>query len=352
MSEKTEKPTAKKLRDARQKGQVVKSQEIGAAMQLGLILLWMLGEGPALQSALGQLVTAAIDACNLPLDVALPHLAGLGALLLLRFVFGLAGLLVLALTLTNMLQVGFLVAPEALKPSAGRLNPLSNLKNMFSAKTLFELFKMLLKVSVLGLTFLYLFKRHAASFAHLPHAGLAAGMALCVELGRWMWTVLVGFTACFSVVDYAMQHRQLHQQLMMSRQDIKQEYKDAEGNPEVKQRRREVAREVQSGSLDSKVAKSSVVVRNPTHIAVCLRFVAGETPLPVVLEYGRDAQAQQIVALAERLGVPVVENIPLARALIAATAPGDYVPEPLFQAVAQVLRVVSELLDDDEDGQP
>lgn len=348
MSEKTEKPSAKKLRDARQKGQVVKSQEIGAAMQLGLILLWMLNEGPALQTALGALISTSIDVINLPLGAALTQLGGQLLALLLRFVFGLAGLLVVALTLTGMLQVGFLVAPEAIKPSAGRLNPLANLKNMFSSKTLFELAKMLLKVSVLGLTFYYLFKRHAASFAHLPHAGLEAGMALCAELARWMWAVLVGFTACFAVVDYAMAHRQLHKQLMMSREDMKQEYKDAEGNPETKQRRREVAREVQSGSLAGKVAKASVVVRNPTHIAVCLRYVADETPLPVVLEYGRDARALHIVALAEAARIPVVENVALARALIASTEPGDYVPEPLFDAVAQLLRVLETQLEDDD----
>jgi type III secretion protein U len=137
---------------------------------------------------------------------------------------------------------------------------------------------------------------------------------------------------------------------MMSREDIKQEYKNSEGNPEIKHRRRDMHREVQSGSLGGKVAKSSVVVRNPTHIAVCLRYDAEETPLPVVMEYGRDARALQILALAQTHGIPVVENIPLARALIKCTQPGDYVPESLLEPIAQVLSMIqSQLAQDDEE---
>ena len=110
----------------------------------------------------------------------------------------------------------------------------------------------------------------------------------------------------------------------------------------MKQRRRELHREVQSGSLAGKVAKSSVVVRNPTHIAVCLYYEAGETPLPQVLEIGHDTQALNIVALAQAGQIPVVENIPLARALAASTVPGDYIPESLFHAVAQLLRGIQD----------
>lgn len=348
MSEKTEKPTAKKLRDARNKGQVVKSQEINATVQLALILLWLGAEGPALQAAMGACINTAIDVVNLSLESAMAQVLGQLAAVALRFLLGLATLLVVGLTLTGMLQAGFLVAPEALKPSAGRLNPLANIKQLASLKTVFELVKMLLKVGVLGLTFAYLLKRHASSFAFLPQASLATGMALCAQLAHWMWSVLLACSAVFAVADYAVQHRQLHKQLMMSREDIKQEYKDAEGSPEVKQRRREMHHEVQSGSLAGRVAKSSVVVRNPTHLAVCLRYVADEMPLPQVLDYGRDEQALRIVALAEEQGVPVVENIPLARALVAATVPGDYIPEPLFEAVARTLHLIQHAIEDQE----
>jgi type III secretion protein U len=350
MSEKTEKPTAKRLRDARDEGQVAKSQEVNAVVQLGLILLWLGAEGHALYAGLAGFIYGCIDAVNLPLESAMAQLTGQFAELCLRFVFGLAGLLALALTLTGLIQSGFLFAPKAIQPSAQRINPLSNAKQMVSLMKLFELCKMLLKVGVLGVTFAYLIERYAASFAHLPQAGLAAGLAVCAQMAQWMWAILLAVTAVFAVADYAMQHYQLRKQLMMSHEDIKQEFKNSEGSPEVKQRRREMHREVQSGSLAGKVAKSSVVVRNPTHIAVCLRYEEGETPLPQVLEYGRDALALHIVSLAEKQRIPVVENVPLARALLASTRPGDYIPEPLFAAVAQVLSLVMDAMEDDNEA--
>ncbi|QAU24839.1 EscU/YscU/HrcU family type III secretion system export apparatus switch protein [Dyella sp. M7H15-1] len=351
MSEKTEKPTAKKLRDAREKGQVAKSQEINATVQIGVILLWLIATGPSLQQGLTDTITATLDAVNLPLHTAMNQITGRIALLMMHFIFTLAGILVVSITLIGMLQTGFLFAPGALKVSADKINPISNLKNMFSMRSLFDLVKMLFKVSVLGLTFAYLIKRYAASFAHLPQAPIVTGMAVCVQLAQWMWMILLAVTAVFSIADYAVQHRQTMKQLMMSREDIKQEYKNSEGNPEIKHRRREMHREVQSGSLAGKVAKSSVVVRNPTHIAVCLHYAAEETPLPMVLEYGRGARALHIVALAEAHGIPVVEHIPLARALIRYTQPGDYIPESLLEPVAQVLGMIQKQLAQQDEGE-
>lgn len=351
MSEKTEQPTAKRIRDAREEGQVAKSQEINALVQLAVILLWMVAEGPMLYLALGDLIVSTVGVVNLSLSSAMSVLVGKLATLVVRFVFGLADLLAVLLILTGLVQSGFLFAPKAIQPSGQRINPLSNAKQMVSVVKLFELGKMLLKMGILALTFSYLIERYAASFTHLSQASVVAGILVCSKMAQWMWAILLILTALFAVADYAMQHHQLRKQLMMSKEDIKQEFKNAEGSPEIKQRRRELHREVQSGSLAEKVADASVVVRNPTHIAVCLRYCEGETPLPRVLEYGRDERALHIVALAEARGIPVVENIPLARALVASTQPGDFIPEELFVAVAQVLRLLreeSEEVDDEE----
>lgn len=348
MSEKTEQPTEKRIQDARKEGQVAKSQEINATVQLTLTLLWLIAEGPDLYDALAKLIDYTIDATNLSLDAATVVLTEHVVSLTLRFVFGLGGLLALSLTLTGLVQSGFLFAPKAIQPSAKRLNPLANAKQMVSITKLFELGKMLLKVAVLGITFAYMIMRFGPSFATLPQAQPAAGLAVCVQLAQWMWAVLAGMTAVFAVADYGMQYYQLRKQLMMSHDDIKQEHKNAEGSDEIKHRRRELQQEVQSGSLAGNVAKSSVVVRNPTHIAVCLRYEENETPLPQVLEYGREERALQIVALAEQFEIPVVENVALARALIASTQPGDYIPEALFAPVAHVLQLVRARLDEDE----
>ncbi|TDR76593.1 EscU/YscU/HrcU family type III secretion system export apparatus switch protein [Paludibacterium purpuratum] len=344
MSEKNEKPTAKRIRDAREEGQVAISQEIGILVQGCVMLLWLMMEGPALYKALADNVSLAIAVGRQPVEHALAQYAGDFALLWLRFAFGLAVVLTLALGLSGMLQSGFLFAPKALKLKSERLNPLSNLKNLVSLKNLFELCKSVLKVTVLGLTFAYLIKQYGPSFAHLAQADLATGFMMCTQMLLWLWAVLLVTTSVFAIADYGMQRYRLLKQLRMSRQDIEQEHKNSEGNPEIKRRRREQHQEVQSGSLASSVAQSSVVVRNPTHIAVCLRFVPGETPLPQVLANGRDFRARHIVRLAARQGIPIVEQVGLARALLRDTRPGDYIPEPLFAAVAEVLRQVQSRL--------
>lgn len=350
MSEKTEKPTAKRVRDAREEGQVAKSQDVNAVVQLAVILLWLIAEGPRLYTALADLINTTLNIVNLPLENALVILTGKLLIITQRFVFGLAGLLALILGLTGLIQSGFLFAPGALAPSGQRINPLANAKQMVSLVKLFELFKMLLKTVVLGLTFAYFIKRYAASFAHLPQAGVAAGLMVCSQLILWLLAILLAISLVFAAADYIVQRYQLQKQLMMSMEDIKQEQKNSEGNPEIKNRRRELHREVQSGSLASKVARSSVVVRNPTHIAVCLRYEEGETPLPLVLEYGRDAQARLIVALAEKQSIPIVEHVQLARALVAETQPGDYIPESLFASVAQVLRALQNTMEIDDES--
>lgn len=349
MSEKTEKPTAKRIRDARSEGQVAKSQEITAVVQLGTIFLWLVAEGRTLVAQIGDATKATIDATGMPLDDAVPTLIQVFSSLLIRFAAGMAVPVIVALTLTGLLQTGFVFSPKALKVSGERINPLSNIKQIVSMRSLFELFKSLIKVGVLGLTFIYLIMRYAASFAYLPTAGFAAGLVVCEQMAQWMWLILIGATIIFAVPDYMVQRRQLMKQLMMSKEDIKQEYKNSEGSPEVKHRRRELHREVQSGSLGGKVRRSSVIVRNPTRIAVCIRYVAGETPLPQVLAIERDALALRVVALAERENIPVVENIPLARALLASSRPGDYVPRDLFQAVAEVLRIVFDQIQEAKD---
>ncbi|MFM5540434.1 EscU/YscU/HrcU family type III secretion system export apparatus switch protein [Aeromonas veronii] len=349
MSEKSEQPTAKRVRDARNEGQVAKSQEINAFIQLSVILLWMVAEGPMLYKTFGDLIVSTVSVVNLSISTAMSILVDKLVMLVARYVFGLIGLLVVLLILAGLIQSGFLFAPKAIKPSGQRINPLANAKQIVSFMKLFELGKMLLKLGVLTMMFGYLIERYAASFAHLSQVKLVTGILVCCKMAQWMWAILIILTALFAVADYAMQHHQLRKRLMMSKEDVKQEFKNSEGSPEIKQRRRELHREIQSGSLAEKVADSSVVVRNPTHIAVCLRFCEDETPLPMVLEYGRDVRALQIVALAEANGIPVVENIPLARALVTTTQPGEFIPEELFVAVAQVLRLLQIQSDKNED---
>lgn len=172
----------------------------------------------------------------------------------------------------------------------------------------------------------------------------------------WLWAILVLFYVVFAIADLAFQKRSLTRQLMMSRDEIQKEFKNTEGDPHIKHKRKEIHRDIQSGSMAANVKRSTALVRNPTHVAVCLYFVPGETPLPQVIEKGADARARRMIAIAEEAGVPMVEQVHVARRLYARTDVGDYIPAELFEPVAEILSLVSEMrqaeeaLDGDLDG--
>ncbi|GLU33115.1 EscU/YscU/HrcU family type III secretion system export apparatus switch protein [Trinickia caryophylli] len=343
MSEKTEKPTPQRIRDARKKGQVAKSTEITSGVQLAAILGYLLAQGKTLFRAFEALCLQSIAVADQDLPVASHRLLGTAAALLAPFVVGLAALLIVATVAATLVQTGPLLAFEAMKPSPDKINPLANFKQIFSVRSLFEFAKSMIKVGLLSLIFFYLIRQYGPSIQFLPLCGVSCGLHVAVQLLYWMGCALLGFYVVFGIADYAFQRHQTMKQLMMSLEDIKEEYKNSEGNPEVKHKRKEAHREVQSGSLAANVGKSNVVVRNPTHIAVCLFYEPPLTPLPQVLEIGRNARAAHIVRLAEKAGVPVVEHVRVARALAAQTEPGGYIPPSLFEPVARILRVVMAL---------
>lgn len=347
MSEKTEQPTDRRIEDARKDGQVAKSHEINMTIQLLIVFLWLIVNATSLYTAIKIFINNTIGVVNLPLQYAFNTVTGNTVYLVLRFVFIPAGFLIILLTLAGLLQTNFLFAPKAVKFDLKRISILSNTKQLFSIVKLFDLFKMIIKITILVIAFNYLIDRYAASFVYLTHAPPESGLFVCSQMIIWMISILLVLSVAFSMADHMVQRFQLRKQLMMSKEDIKQEYKNTEGNPEIKSRQRELHREVQSGSLSAQVNASSVVIRNPVRIAVCIQFRENETLLPKVLTYGKGKQAGLIVALAEKNGIPIVENIPLAQALILTTKPGDYIPEALFAAVAQVLRFIQDKKNDE-----
>lgn len=343
MSEKTEKPTAKKIREARAKGQVAKSTEITSGVQLAVMLGYFMFEGTYLLNSFKLLLEMTISAVNFDLTTALKQMSDLLTAIIIRVLGGIATILIAITTITIICQTGPLLAPEAMKPSFEKFNVIANAKQMFSTRNLFEFAKSLTKVGVLFLIFFYLIRQYTPSIQFLPLCSVTCGLEVSTQLLYWMWSVLICFYVIVGIADFSFQCYNTGKQLMMSLEDIKQEHKNSEGNPQMKQKRKEVHREVQSGSLSANVAKSTVVIRNPNHIAVCLYFNPGETPLPQVIEIGHDHVALNIVALAEKAGIPVVENIPTARALAAKCEVGRYIPAELFEPIAHILRIAMKL---------
>lgn len=343
MSEKTEQPTTKHLRDARKKGQVVKSDEIVSGAQLIALFGYFYFQGGALIESVKALILATLAVLNQPLMQATTHIKDLFLQIVMQFMGGIALLLIGTTVLATVAQTKPLLAWEALELKLDKLNPMANIKQLVSMKSLFEFLKSVCKVALLSLIFFYLLRRYLGSLQFLPLCGIACGMAVTTQLLAWMWSSLMGFYLVLAIADFAFQRHSVMKQLMMSKEDVKREYKDAEGNPEIKHERKKLHREIQSGSLAANISKSTVIVRNPQHIAICLYYQQGETPLPLVLEKGCDARAVHIVALAEKFGVPIVEHIRVARHLMAQTEVGDAIPASLFEPVAQILRAVMQL---------
>ncbi|MCL9783718.1 EscU/YscU/HrcU family type III secretion system export apparatus switch protein [Vibrio sp. S4M6] len=343
MAEKTEKPTQKKIKDARKKGEVAKSNEVTTGVQLAAILLFFYFQGHHLMVGMQAIITVTLDSLNLPIKQAVGNILGTFVGFMLHFGVGLALMLIFITLLTLIAQVGPLFSPEAIHPKGEKINPISNFKNIFSMKSLFELFKSCLKVALLSIIFAYILNKYSNSLQFLPLCGLSCGLSITATLCLWLWGCLIAFYVVFGALDFAFQKHTLMKQLKMSKEDIKQEHKDMEGNPEIKQKRKQTHKEIQSGSLADNVKKSSVLIRNPTHLAVCLFYKEGETPLPKVLEKGRGEMALHMVKLAEKHGVPVVENRPLARALMHGVETNHYISENLFEPIAEILRIINNL---------
>lgn len=350
MSEKTEQPTSKRLRDSRQKGDVAYSKDFTQTVLILALFGYLLASAGRMMDTLAQMVLMPAtvlqlgfnDAANVVVQELLTQAAWL--------VLPIVGIVLGAGIFSDALQVGILFAFEKLKPSAKKLNPLDNLKNIFSKKNLMEFLKSVLKIAFLSALLWILLRDALPIMTSIPQAGMA-GMGQVV--GTLLKTMLVNIGLAYTVVslaDFAWQRYQYRKGLMMSKDEIKQEYKEMEGDPHIKHQRKHLHQEMmQHGAVES-ARKATVVVTNPTHLAVALRYDAEETPLPLVLAKGEGALAERMMQAAREAGVPVMQNIPLARALTAQAEAGQYIPSELVAPVAELLRLLQQLAA--QDGPP
>lgn len=340
MSEKTEQPTEKKIKDGREEGQVVKSVEITSGVQLLAIFLFFHFLYDSIIEQLKDVIKQSIDLINKPFSYALSALVSV-LWQQFSFILGLLGAAVIIATVSAVvIQTGIVIATKAVGFKGERINPVNNMKQIFSLHSIIELTKSTLKVSILCMIFMYISYFYLPTLRALPGCDLQCALPVFSALAWWIWVGMMIFYVLLGVFDYAFQHYHIMKQLRMSKDEVKREYKDTEGDPEVKRHRRELHHEIQSGSLAQKVSRSTAIVRNPTHIAVCLGYDPVEMPIPQVLEKGADEWALHIVNLAYNKDIPVVENRLLARSLFNDVGRGETIPESLFEPVAALLRIV------------
>ncbi len=336
-ADKTEKPTSKKLKDARKDGNVAKSRELTSTV---LVMGWLVGGwlmmGSMFRNA-RSLFEHALTMMQQPFDVAFQSIVPVAAKAFLAMTLPLLLLAVMLALLVEFLQVGPVATMKKVTPDVSKLNPVSGIKKIFSMDNLVELIKSILKsAALLGIGGIVLWGM-IPSLLNLPFSPPASiGSAIWHAL-KWIgiWTIFVFFFV--SAVDAAYQKYSYIKKLRMSRRDIKQEVKENEGDPYVKQRRKQLHQEWSQQNMLNAVRGSSVVVTNPTHIAVALQYEQGEDDLPVVVAKGEGHVAEEIKRVAEEAGVPILQNVPLARGLNAKVEIDDYIGNEFFEAVAQVL---------------
>jgi flagellar biosynthetic protein FlhB len=343
--ERSERPTPKRLREARERGQVARSRELNTAAVVAAGAGALLVLGP---HALANLEKMFRQALTPVLSVAAPGPDLLGAMLRPAVIalWGLApilGLLLVAAALAPLLLGGWVFSPEAFAPKAERIDPIQGLGRIFSRRGLIELAKALGKFCLIaGFAVAWLWDRKGLLLGlgmEEPRQGLADASSLLGQTFLWLTLPLLLVAA----IDVPLQIWEHGRRLRMTRQELKDELKDTEGKPEVKGRIQTIRRELARRRMMQQVPTADVIVSNPSHYAVALSYRAERMKAPVVVAKGVEWLALQIRALGKRHGVPVVESSALARALYYSSRLDEEIPGGLYMAVAQVLAYLYEL---------
>ncbi len=340
--EKTEKATPKKREESRKKGQVAKSSDLPGALILLFVFASFLMLGGYYQNNILLLFRSLFQDWLL-LEVTPENVMGLFLNVILKVVWILLPIFAIILVIGvvgNVVQFGFLLTGEPLKVQLKKLNPIEGFKRIFSVRSLVEFLKSILKVLIIGiLVYSAITKEwdHILILSSQPAEHIfsfTAGMT--INLGIQIGAVL----AVLAFADFLYQRYEHEKSIKMSKQDIKDEYKKSEGDPIIKGRIKERQRKMALQRMMQEVPKADVVITNPTHFAIALKYDAANMEAPTIIAKGMDHVALRIREVAKEHGVITMENKPLARALYEQAEIGDVIPPDLFQAVAEVLAYV------------
>lgn len=343
--EKSEKATPQKRQESKRKGQVAKSPEVAAAMIMlgGILLLHFLG-GWMLERILGiyrinytQYIGWELTSSNLRTifeQMLFDGVALMAPIMLIGLIFGFFG---------NYLQVGPLFTAEPLKAKLERINPIKGAKRIFSVRALVELGKSVLKVCIIGSAAFGVLWFGKEELFLLSQQSIAYSLSFIGALVIQMGLVTSLILLCLAALDYLYQKYEFEKGIRMSKQDVKDEYKKAEGDPLIKSKIKERQRQMSMNRMIQDLPNADVLITNPTHYAIAIQYDPETMDSPKVIAMGKDHLALKIKEKARELEIMTMENRPLARALYDQVEVGDYVPEELFMAVAEVLAYIYRL---------
>jgi flagellar biosynthetic protein FlhB len=344
--EKTEAPTPRRRQEARDQGQIARSPDLAAAALLLASLLMLNSYGPGMVNALQAMVHKMLSQESMQDVIATDALGDIVSALvsMATALMPLLGCAVVVAIVVNIIQVGFVFNAERLAPNFAALNPTRGFSKLFSggagpAKLALSFLKVLLLAGV-GYSAVHGRLFEIVTVQQLSFIQIfVLGSQIVFSIGIRMGIVML----ILAIIDYCYQRYHLEQQLKMSKQEVKEEMRRMDGDPRIKQRRKQIAKQIHRRRLKKTVPTADVVVTNPTEFAVALKYDANSMNAPRVIAKGRGVIAAHIRALAIEAGVPILERPPLARALYKMVEVGQEVPEQFYTAIAEILAYVYEL---------
>ncbi len=344
--EKSEQPSAKKLADARNKGQVAKSQEINslAIFSMGLLIIYFSkGYIGGKFWQMSTYIFSSLDTFELSINI-LGVYAAKGILFFVSVMAPVLLVLFLVSLIAGYGQVGFKFTPEALMPKFSNLDPVKGFKNsFFSSRPLVELLKSLAKLGLVGIVSYVILKTMILNTVGLINFTISEIVQYMLSNSvEFLWKVSLVYLL-IAVVDFIYQKRKHKKELMMTKQEVKEEAKQMEGDPHIKSKIKSKQLEMAQKRMMQEIPNADVVITNPTHYAVALKYEIGKSKAPIVVAKGMDLIAKKIKQIAKENNVPLHEDVPLARALYKSCEVGEEIPENMFNTVAQILAYIYNL---------
>jgi flagellar biosynthetic protein FlhB len=341
-SSKTEEPTPRKLEEARKKGDVAKTPDLPQTASLAATVgVLAIGGGWLAQDMAKQLIPFIANAQSIDLSgnggvgvaraAMMAAMPALVAVMLAACAAGIGG---------NLIQTGFMFTGEKLKPDFKKVSPLEGFKRIFGPDGWMQFIKSALKICATGAVAWFVLKPHVDELQALAAAEPAAMLPATMALMKAMFFAVLAFLLVTSGADWLWQRQRFMSRMRMSREELKDEFKQTDGDPHVKAKQKQIRAEKSRRRMMQNVPNATVVVMNPTHYAVALKYEAGVTAAPECVAKGMDDLALRIRAVAEEAGVPVIEDAPLARALYATTEVDRMIPEAHYEAVARIIGFV------------
>ena len=345
--ERTEAATPKRRQEARKKGQVARSQEIGSAFVIlfGFLTLLLFGRGMLhyiieyTRYIFSPQVFVNFSTSETSIGAFFTQMFWYTA----RIVAPIFIILMVAGVFFNVIQVGLMFTTESMQPSFNKINPLSGFKRMFSVRSLTELIKSLIKISIVGIISYLHIRGQLHQYIKLHDIPLTAGMAYVANSIFWLVMKVALVLIILGFLDFLYQKWDHERSIKMTKQEVKDEMKQREGDPLVRSRIRQKQREIAMRRMMAEVPQADVVITNPVHVAVALAYVSDSMHAPKVIAKGAGVVAEKIKEVAREHDVPIIEDKPLAQSLFKSCEIGDFIPPNLFKAVAEILAYVFNL---------